>query len=274
MLRFLRLGSEQYIIKRNWLNRLFYRILGSHGMLLKMCWYHVIRRVDRLKPDMTQPLFVLDAGSGSGGCAFALRTRRPRALFVCLDVVWDRVQECRRIKRGYRLSRINPVLADMQHLPFCGSFDLIYSIDALEHIPDDVAALRNLHDGLKRDGILILHLPRNRFEQKVILPVAKEIPHYLCEIATTHVRPEYTEDEIRSKLLECGLSIKEFGYAQGLFGRLAFEINSLCLTRPNIRNVLAVLTYPLTAVLGYLDTILPHGTGNAFVIVAAKSEAR
>jgi len=270
VLRFLRLGSEQYIIKKNRLNRCFYRLLGSHGLLPKMSWYHVLRRVDRLKPDRRQPLLVLDAGSGSGGCAFALRRTRRRAFLVCLDAVWERLRECKTIQRHCRVSGITLVLADLQHLPFSGAFDVVYSIDTLEHIPDDIGALRNLRDALRDDGVLILHVPRSRFEQKTILPVARKIPRHVCEIATNHVRTEYLDEEIRQKLLEAGFAVQEFGYAQGTLGRLAFEINSLCLTRLNIRNVLAMLTYPLTTILGYLDAILPHRTGNAFVIVATK----
>ena len=40
-----------------------------------------------------------------------------------------------------------------------GLYDLVYSVDVLEHIEDDVEALGNIHDSLKPDGWFILHVP-------------------------------------------------------------------------------------------------------------------
>lgn len=271
---FARLGSEQYILKKNWVNRLFYRVAGSHGLLPKMCWYQVIRRIQSLCPDRNYPLLILDAGSGSGGCGFALRKTRPRARVVCVDMVMDRVRECSIIQRQLKLDGVHPVLADIRRLPFSKCFDLAYSIEVLEHIDDDVGALRSLRDALRDDGVLIVHIPRSRFESRTILPCARKIPKVVSDIATDHVRYEYTEQEIRAKLADAGFAIEKFSYSQGTWGRLSFEINSLYMNHTNVRNVLAMLTYPLTTALAYLDAIVPHKTGNAFVIVAAKSGSR
>jgi ubiquinone/menaquinone biosynthesis C-methylase UbiE len=52
------------------------------------------------------------------------------------------------------------LVGDIMHLPFRdGIFDCILSSETLEHISDDVLALKNLSRTLKRKGILIITVP-------------------------------------------------------------------------------------------------------------------
>jgi SAM-dependent methyltransferase len=51
------------------------------------------------------------------------------------------------------------VRADLRSLPFQQPFHLVGMFDVLEHIPDDVGALRQLRDALTPEGILLLTVP-------------------------------------------------------------------------------------------------------------------
>lgn len=52
------------------------------------------------------------------------------------------------------------VWLDLQRLPFAdAAFDVIYCSHVLEHVPDDLAAMREMHRVMKRTGWAILQVP-------------------------------------------------------------------------------------------------------------------
>jgi SAM-dependent methyltransferase len=51
--------------------------------------------------------------------------------------------------------------ADITNLSFDGEFDVVGCFDVLEHIPDDVEALRNLKKVLKPGGLLLVSVPQH-----------------------------------------------------------------------------------------------------------------
>jgi len=51
--------------------------------------------------------------------------------------------------------------ADITNLPFDSEFDVVGCFDVLEHIPDDLAALRNLKKALKPGGLLLVSVPQH-----------------------------------------------------------------------------------------------------------------
>jgi SAM-dependent methyltransferase len=51
--------------------------------------------------------------------------------------------------------------ADITNLPFEGEFDVVGCFDVLEHIQDDVEALRNLKKSLKPGGLLLVSVPQH-----------------------------------------------------------------------------------------------------------------
>ena len=48
-------------------------------------------------------------------------------------------------------------------IPFRDEFEVIGAFDVLEHIPDDNAAIRQIHMALKDDGIFLASVPQHRF---------------------------------------------------------------------------------------------------------------
>ena len=51
--------------------------------------------------------------------------------------------------------------ADARKIPFVSHFDLIGAFDVLEHIADDVYALRQMHTALRPNGVLFLTVPQH-----------------------------------------------------------------------------------------------------------------
>jgi SAM-dependent methyltransferase len=116
-------------------------------------WYRGRRRIvtDTVATLARNEPRILDAGCGSG--------RNMVELAHFGSVTGTDVSE-----RALELARERAVgaaeLARLEQLPFAdGSFDLITCLDVIEHIPDDVGALRELRRVIANDGQLIVTVP-------------------------------------------------------------------------------------------------------------------
>ena len=92
---------------------------------------------------------VLDFGAGSGTIASALTTAG--YAITCLEP--DARLRGRLADDGFR------TVADADGLEAGEQFDLVYSMNVLEHICDDDAALRGIHDLVRPGGLLLLYVP-------------------------------------------------------------------------------------------------------------------
>lgn len=113
----------------------------SHFSALRPQWERNF--LDYMTPharDFFRGKLVLDAGSGMGRHAYHAATSGADVVAVDLG---DAIQVTERNTRG--LGRVLPVQADLFDLPFEDStFDFVYSLGVLHHLPDPPAALREL----------------------------------------------------------------------------------------------------------------------------------
>ena len=119
------------------------------------------RRVFRLLEflELEDGLHVLDCGCGEGFYLLALQRLRPLRL-TGLDADAGRLQ---RAEQAHGI-RAQLVAGDAQSLPFdAESFDRVLTSEVLEHLPDDAAALREIHRVLKPGGVLAISVPHARY---------------------------------------------------------------------------------------------------------------
>jgi SAM-dependent methyltransferase/uncharacterized protein YbaR (Trm112 family) len=135
---------------------------------------------------------MLDIGCGSGKMLRYLQETTGLAL-AGADLQRDVLERCRR--------NVDVPLyqTDATRLPFRGAFDIIGVFDTLEHIEDDVRALRACRDGLAPRGWLIATVPayaglRTSFDDFV-----------------GH-RRRYTRGELVRKLAGAGFAVKRATY--------------------------------------------------------------
>src|SRR3954452_15359698 len=107
---------------------------------------------DALRPGVR----VLDVGSGIGGAAFHL-AREYGAVVTGVDLSEEMVGIA--LERGRQAGvpkSVTFLLADILTVPFAAKFDVVWSRDALMHIPDKPRLFSRLHDLLEPGGHLVV----------------------------------------------------------------------------------------------------------------------
>ena len=107
----------------------------------------------------TPNLRVLNAGCGSGEMNILL-AQNPAWQVEAIDVDPAAIQISEQLKAEHQLDNLTVLKCSIEALDRPpGSYDAIVSNDVLEHIEDDVAALKKLAELLKPNGILCLSVP-------------------------------------------------------------------------------------------------------------------
>jgi SAM-dependent methyltransferase len=99
---------------------------------------------------------VLEVGCGTGFVLQRLERDFPEANITGLEYYPDALPIAQR-----RCARAHLGQADITNLSYNAEFDVVGCFDVLEHIPDDLAALRNLHKVMKPDGALFVTVPQH-----------------------------------------------------------------------------------------------------------------
>ena len=100
--------------------------------------------------------------------------------------------------------------ADITDLPFeTGSFDLILCNHVLEHVPDDLAAMRELRRVLKPGGLALLQVPiATHLDKTVEDPAASTPAEREARFGQfDHIRI-YTEADYLERLAACGFKVR------------------------------------------------------------------
>lgn len=106
-----------------------------------------------LSPSL-EALNVLEVGCGAGD--FAIHLSKQLAVVTAVDFSAKAIEIAKEKSKAQNQS-VNFQVADAQSLPFdSNSFDLIFSCECLEHVPDPQKALNEFYRVLKPSGSLIL----------------------------------------------------------------------------------------------------------------------
>jgi ubiquinone/menaquinone biosynthesis C-methylase UbiE len=126
---------------------------------------------------------VLEVGSDTGNVLRILQQACPHGMVVGMDLFADSFQYTR---QGCSCSLVQ---GDTLKPPFTSNSQLIGVFDVLEHLPDDMQALRDPHPMLTIRGALLL-----------TAPIHQSLWSYFDE-ASCHYR-RYDPDELERKLVE------------------------------------------------------------------------
>lgn len=191
---------------------------------------------------------VVDFGAGSGTFATKLRERNISIQCVEPDAALRRELEAKGL-------RAHPSVEELAG----ESIDLVYSLNVLEHIEDDAAALAGLRRVLKPGGRLLLYVP------------AFMVLYSAMDRRIGHVR-RYTKSTLVDVVRGAGFRIDEVRYADslGFLAALAFKALGPRSGELNIRSVRLYDRYlfPLSRA---LDVLLHPVIGKNLILRAAKA---
>ncbi|MCK5553400.1 MAG: class I SAM-dependent methyltransferase [Deltaproteobacteria bacterium] len=234
-------------------NRFFYKIFGVMHVGERIRFTHVSRLV---KQKIDSPMEILDAGSGNGNYAFYLRKVFPKAKITAVDICKEKIHNASYIVNSLDVKNISFNQKSLTNMREKLKYDLAICIDVLEHIKDDLRALRRVKDSLKPGGSLILHVPKDR---KLVFRHFKRFKGFRIE---DHVREEYRIEEIYHKLEKVGLKVDNLSYTQGWFGSLAWEIDLLLI---GYLRKLRYIAFPFLYMLILADVYGKNRNGNGFL---------
>jgi ubiquinone/menaquinone biosynthesis C-methylase UbiE len=104
----------------------------------------------------------------------------------------------------------NQIKANLEVLPFPdGGVDLVVCLDVLEHVKDDLAAMRQMRRVLTPGGVALIHVPLWYMEGPIRTP--EELGTSLYH-GTSKVYREYNRDGMLKRLGEAGLAVGEMTY--------------------------------------------------------------
>ncbi|MBC7330368.1 class I SAM-dependent methyltransferase [bacterium] len=134
---------------------------------------------------------VLDVGCGTGGNLTLFN-----GFVVGLDVSLQALKLAQKRKPEAILCR-----GEAENLPFKDdSFDLVLALDLLEHLPDDIQGLREMHRVLRKGGNVLITVPAYKF----LWSEHDEALH--------HFR-RYSKCELKGKMEGVGFKIKFLSHA-------------------------------------------------------------
>lgn len=259
--------------KTPFLRKVFYRLLD---LLFLRAWY-VHRELKAWASTHQNGARILDAGAGFGQYVYFLSRLNQAWQILAVDVKAEQVQDCSRFFQT--IGKINVVFKTADLTTFCepNAFDLVLSIDVMEHIEDDVGVFRNLFNSMKKGGLLLISTPSDKGGSDAHHD-HEEHENEVHGFIDEHVRDGYSMDDIKQKLEKAGFQRVEAYYTYGKPGSLAWRLSmKYPIQLLGVSQVFFMLlpfyylvVYPIAFVLNYLDMHISHQSGTGLLVKAWK----
>ncbi len=238
-----------------WLERLYIRCLGVpiNGLRIRL------RRVlPATRGDYGR---ILDAGCGRGVFTLELAKQHSEAEVIGVDIDEAAIKRATQIARKAGISNCRFEVGDVTGLGFRDEFDLVLSVDNLEHIKDDVTAMAGLAKALRPGGNLVVHVP-GYYRRWLMFGrrVNFEVPG--------HMRPGYTVDELESKLRQAGFEIIRAQHTYGILETFTNNISYLISGADQRNKPLYSVVFPLLLIVSYLGQFSRPSWGAGVLVTA------
>lgn len=258
------------VINRSlWLRKIFYRLLD---ILLLRTW-HVKKALREFAAEKgAQSISVLDAGSGFGQYSWRMWRMNREWKIKGVDVKQEQIDDCNKFFTSAAADAdVKFEYADLARWSDPDSFNLILSVDVMEHIEDDMAVFSNFHSSLREGGWLIISTPSDRG--------GSDVNHdHEDSFIEEHVRDGYGIDDISAKLKSAGFSNIRAGYTYGAPGKISWKLSMkipvIALNFSPLTAIFLPLWYllimPFALLLNLLDTMIKHREGTGLLVIAVK----
>jgi len=253
--------------KSPWLRILFYRLLD---LLLLRTW-HVKKAIKKWAKGKGDSIEILDAGSGFGQYSFYLSNKNKSWRITGVDVKEEQIEDSNAFFKKIGQSNASFRIEDLTKFKEDFKYDLILSVDVMEHILEDVLVFKNFHTSLKPGGMVLISTPSDQGGSDV-----HEHDHE--SFIEEHVRDGYNINEIQDKLKLAGFSKTEAGFNYGSPGKISWKLSMkypiVMLNSSRLFFIILpiyyLVTFPVSLILNYLDLRWTHKSGTGLIIKAWK----
>ena len=219
--------------------------------LRKLYFFKTIKLID-----MSYVGRVLDAGCGNCTLARNITTKYPEILINAYDIDIKTIDVC-------RFKNINVKEMDLKELNEKDVYDLIYSIDVLEHIKENIKVISNIYQALKPDGYFYIHMPCRC--QRRIMP-DRLFTEFETWAKNEHTGEIYNLEELIIIIEKVGFEVIVACHSFGSFGKLAWELDRLTDKYIYIKIILM----PVLKLLCHLDLYISNKKGNGLLVLSRK----
>lgn len=252
--------------------RMLFRAMGVADPAHYLHSLYFTRALDRWPA--FAPREILDAGCGRGDYTFYLARRYPGARVLGVDMDQARIDRNRLMAKRLGIGNAEFELADLVGHDFGRRFDLVISVDVLEHIVAQEEALRNLLRHLSDDGRVFFHVPTVR-ERPV--PFSGLLAGFHAWAEDEHLAEERSATEFVGVMRRAGFEITSTHRTFGYFtGELATSLFMLPYRKTLFNQVMQAALAPVCRVLSWLDLLGLERTRYAVAVTARRrgSDAR
>jgi 2-polyprenyl-3-methyl-5-hydroxy-6-metoxy-1,4-benzoquinol methylase len=253
-------GSELYFDSRlDFLGRLYCRLLGVPIVGLRIR----IRRLRQILPDHASR--VLDAGCGRGVITRFLSSRFPDAEVHAVDADLIAQTANREISEKAGFNNCNFIDADLTEYSNTDHYDLVVSVDNLEHVLNDRLVLQNFFESLKTSGVLVVHVPHFYRRWPVLAWQTNfDVPG--------HVRPGYHMAQLVERVEQAGFVVDKKGFSYGFLENLTNNISYWISGAEEKNRVIYALLFPILNFFSWLGSHSKPKFGAGVWLVATKPE--
>lgn len=202
---------------------------------------------------------ILDAGCDTGRDAIYLAGKYPDSLISGIDINANAISEAKERLAKAELGNVKFAVMNILDMSYEDKFDIIYSIEVMEHIYDYEKCINNFQKALKANGKLIIHVPcpnqRRHFKR------------FRKKIYSDHIHDSISVSKLTSAFEANHLRVLEVKYTSGWFGSLGWEIFEIIRPQALLKRIL----FPMILLLFYADALLPKTKGNNAMIIAEKT---
>jgi SAM-dependent methyltransferase len=240
-------------------------------LLLLRTW-HVKRALRKILREFPGKANVLDAGSGFGQYTWWMSRMNEQWQIRAVDIDSGHIEDSRVffIKSGLS-DRVSFQVLDLTSLEDKDNYNLILSVDVMEHIEEDVLVFRKFFNALKSGGYLLISTPSDKGGSDVHNEQEKS---FIDE----HVRDGYSIEDITKKLSGAGFTNVKAWYTYGKPGNISWRLSMKYPVKMLNASYLFfiilplyyVIFFPVSVILNIFDLLLEHKTGTGLLVTARK----
>lgn len=257
------------------LRKLFYYLLD---MLLLRSWH--VRKELRLwsyaNPGKKQ---ILDAGSGFGQYDYNLARINKKWEILGVDVKQEQINDCNGFFSKIGLGkRVKFEYADLTNFTKVEDFDLVLSVDVMEHILEDEEVFKGFHKALRPGGMVLISTPSDKGGSDTHHDHDHDEHEGIDGFIDEHVRDGYSIEDITTKLNRAGFKKVECRYTYGKPGKISWKLSMkfpiVSLNKTKLFFIVLpfyyIVTFPIALVLNYFDLKGKHKEGTGLLVKAWK----